>query len=164
MLVDQIKKRSSTDFKEHFMDRWTTIISPTDMVGEIKCELDHIKTKAAGATNDPGRYVLGNKTAQLLYGKQFLNLEKINAIMTLSQAKRSSEEDRNKEAQMEQTEEMTHFEIDEEILPQGDEEYKEIKKLIEVNSKEFIESQHESRDLAPLLGEAKNENSSKRND
>ncbi|GBM35625.1 hypothetical protein AVEN_244513-1 [Araneus ventricosus] len=58
---------------------------------------------------------------------------------------------------------MTHFEIDEEILPQADEEYKEIKKLIEINSKEFIEFQHQSRDLAPLLNEAKTQNSSKPN-
>ncbi|GBM02454.1 hypothetical protein AVEN_76503-1 [Araneus ventricosus] len=49
---------------------------------EIKCELDHIKTKAAVVTNDPGRYVLGNKTAQLFKDKPFLNLEKINAVMT----------------------------------------------------------------------------------
>ncbi|GBM60313.1 hypothetical protein AVEN_108101-1 [Araneus ventricosus] len=41
---------------------------------------------------------------------------------------------------------------------------KDIRKLIEINSKEFIESQHQSRDLAPLLSEAKNENSSKLND
>ncbi|GBM65618.1 hypothetical protein AVEN_164724-1 [Araneus ventricosus] len=59
---------------------------------------------------------------------------------------------------------MTHFEIIEEILPQADEEYKEIKKLVEVDSKEFIESQHKSRDLTPLLNEAKTENSSKPND
>ncbi|GBO43349.1 hypothetical protein AVEN_201490-1 [Araneus ventricosus] len=120
-----------------------------------ECELGHIKTKAAVVTNDPGRYVLGNKTAQLLKDKSFLNLEKINAIMTRSQTKRSSEEDRNKEAEMGQTEEMTHFEIVEEILPQDDEEYKKIKKLIKVNSMDFIESQHQSRDLAPLLSEEK---------
>ncbi|GBN50200.1 hypothetical protein AVEN_35355-1 [Araneus ventricosus] len=83
--------------------------------------------------------------------------------MTRSQAKRSSEEDRNQEAEMEQTEEMAHFETDEEILPQADEESKEIKKLIEVDSKEFIESQHQSRDLDPLLNEGKTENSSKPN-
>ncbi|GBM30919.1 hypothetical protein AVEN_9801-1 [Araneus ventricosus] len=64
---------------------------------------------------------------------------------------------------MEQPEEMTHFEIDEESLLQADEEYKEIKKLIEVDSKEFIESQHQSRDLALLLSEAKTENSRKPN-
>ncbi|GBL98926.1 Retrovirus-related Pol polyprotein from transposon 412 [Araneus ventricosus] len=58
--------------------------------------------------------------------------------MTRSKAKRSREEDRNKEAKMERKEEMTHFEIDGEILPQAD-------------------------DLAPLLSEAKNENSSKPN-
>ncbi|GBO21488.1 hypothetical protein AVEN_205162-1 [Araneus ventricosus] len=83
--------------------------------------------------------------------------------MTRSQTKRSTEEE-NKEAEMEQPEEMTHFEIDEEILPQADEEFKEIKQLVEVDSKEFIESQHQSRDLAPLLNEAKTENSSKPND
>ncbi|GBM55285.1 hypothetical protein AVEN_272354-1 [Araneus ventricosus] len=108
---------------------------------EIKCELGHIKTKAVVVTNDPGRYVLGNKTVQLLKDKSFLNLEKINAIMTRFQAKRSSEEDRNKETEMGLTEKMTHFETDEEILPQYAEEYKEIKKLIEMNSKVFIESQ-----------------------
>ncbi|GBM97372.1 hypothetical protein AVEN_161998-1 [Araneus ventricosus] len=63
---------------------------------EIKCELGHIKTKAAVVTNDPGRYVL---------------------------AKRSIEEDRNKEAEMEQPEEMMRIEIDEDFLPQADEEY-----------------------------------------
>ncbi|GBL76021.1 Retrovirus-related Pol polyprotein from transposon 412 [Araneus ventricosus] len=131
---------------------------------EIKCELGHIKTKAAVVTNDPGRYVLGNKTANLFKDKPFLKLEKINAVMTRSQTKRSTEEDQNKEAEMVQPEEMTHFEIDEEILPQADEEFKEIKQLVEVDSKEFIESQYQSRDLAPLLKEAKTENSSEPND
>ncbi|GBO23945.1 hypothetical protein AVEN_93939-1 [Araneus ventricosus] len=65
--------------------------------------------------------------------KPFLKLKKINAVMTRSQAKRSSEEVQNKETEMEQPEEMTHFEIDEEILPQADEEYKEIKKLVETD-------------------------------
>ncbi|GBO03627.1 hypothetical protein AVEN_40636-1, partial [Araneus ventricosus] len=131
---------------------------------EIKCELGHIKTRAAVVTNNPGRYVLGNKTANLFKDKPFLKLEKINAVMTRSQTKRSTEEDKNKEAEMEQPEEMTHFKIDEEILPQADEEFKVIKQLVEVDSKEFIESQHQSRDLAPLLNEAKTENSSKPND
>ncbi|GBO13746.1 hypothetical protein AVEN_120129-1 [Araneus ventricosus] len=94
---------------------------------EIKCELGHIKTKAAVVTNDPGRYVLGKKTANLFKDKPFLKLEKINAVMTRSQTKISTEEDQNKEAEMEQPEEMTHFEIDEETLPQADEEFKEIK-------------------------------------
>ncbi|GBM65304.1 hypothetical protein AVEN_61631-1 [Araneus ventricosus] len=130
---------------------------------EIKCELGHIKTKAAVFTNYPGRYVLCNKTANIFKDKPFLKLKKINAVMTRSQEKRSSELVQNKETEMEQPEEMTHFEIDEEILPQADEEYKKIKKLVEVDCYEFIESQHQSRDLAPLLNEAKTENSSKLN-
>ncbi|GBM94398.1 hypothetical protein AVEN_266424-1 [Araneus ventricosus] len=69
---------------------------------EINCELGHIRTKAAVVTNDPGRYVLGNKTARLFKDEPFLNLEKVNDVLTQSQAKRSSEEDRRKEPEMEQ--------------------------------------------------------------
>ncbi|GBM33608.1 hypothetical protein AVEN_203656-1 [Araneus ventricosus] len=66
---------------------------------------------------------------------------------------------------MEQADKTSHIEIDEYILPQADEEYKNIKKVIvcEVNSKDFIESQHQSKDLAPLHSEAQNKNSSKPN-
>ncbi|KFM65211.1 Retrovirus-related Pol polyprotein from transposon 412, partial [Stegodyphus mimosarum] len=129
---------------------------------EINCELGHIKTKAAVVTNDPGRYVLGKKSAQLFKDKPFFNLEKVNAVLTRSQVKRSREEDRSRETEMEKLE-LSFIETDEDILPQADEEGKEIKKVINVNSKELIESQHQSRDLASLLSEAKNENSSKTN-
>ncbi|GBN63838.1 hypothetical protein AVEN_88583-1 [Araneus ventricosus] len=44
MLVDEIKKRTSMDFKEHFMDEWTTIISPTEMVKKIEDFEDVRKT------------------------------------------------------------------------------------------------------------------------
>ncbi|GBO42562.1 hypothetical protein AVEN_95937-1 [Araneus ventricosus] len=44
MLVDQIKKRTSMEFKEHFMDEWTTIISPTEMVKKIEDFEDVRKT------------------------------------------------------------------------------------------------------------------------
>ncbi|KFM70773.1 hypothetical protein X975_02843, partial [Stegodyphus mimosarum] len=47
MLVDQIKKRTSPDFKEHFMDfmdEWTTIISHAEMVKKIEDFEDVRKT------------------------------------------------------------------------------------------------------------------------
>ncbi|GBN10427.1 hypothetical protein AVEN_190778-1 [Araneus ventricosus] len=44
MLVDQIKKQTSMEFKEHFMDEWTTIISPTEMVKKIEDFEDVRKT------------------------------------------------------------------------------------------------------------------------
>ncbi|GBM76856.1 hypothetical protein AVEN_3912-1 [Araneus ventricosus] len=44
MSVDQIKKRTSTDFKEHFMDEWATIISPNEMVKKIEDFEDVRKT------------------------------------------------------------------------------------------------------------------------
>ncbi|CAL1268570.1 unnamed protein product [Larinioides sclopetarius] len=126
---------------------------------KIKCELGHIKIKAAVFTNDPGKYVLGNKTAELFKKKTFLELEKVNDFVTRSQVKRSSKENLKRVEKIEQPKEMTQFETDEEILPQADEEYK---KLIEVISKELIESQQQ--DLSPLLNQAKNENSSNPSD
>ncbi|GBM42727.1 hypothetical protein AVEN_219169-1 [Araneus ventricosus] len=95
---------------------------------EINCEFGHIETKDVVVTNDPGRYVSGNKAAQLFKDKPFLNLENANAVFARSQVKRSSEEDRNKNSEVEQPEKMSHIEIDEDILPQVDEEYMEIKK------------------------------------
>ncbi|GBM26384.1 hypothetical protein AVEN_239379-1 [Araneus ventricosus] len=133
-IVDYAKMTGEHVFVKYLLNDHLVCLRLVEV--EIKCELD----------------------------KPFLKFEKINAVLTRSKAKRSSEEDQNKEAEMEQPEETTHFEIDEEILPQAHEEYKEIKKLVEVYSKEFIESQYESRDLAPLLNEAKTENSSKPTD
>ncbi|GBM83634.1 hypothetical protein AVEN_73359-1 [Araneus ventricosus] len=68
------------------------------------------------------------------------SFEQLNYLMLVDQIKK-------------QLEETPHIEIDEDILPQADEEYKEIKKLIEVNSKEFIESQRPSEDFVPMLSE-----------
>ncbi|GBO31203.1 hypothetical protein AVEN_150189-1 [Araneus ventricosus] len=44
MLVGEIKKRISMEFKEQFMDEWTTIISPTEMVKKIADFKDVRKT------------------------------------------------------------------------------------------------------------------------
>ncbi|GBN42172.1 hypothetical protein AVEN_237778-1 [Araneus ventricosus] len=44
MLVNKIKKRTSMEFKEHFMNEWTTIISPTEMVKKIEDFEDVRKT------------------------------------------------------------------------------------------------------------------------
>ncbi|GBM59302.1 hypothetical protein AVEN_60648-1 [Araneus ventricosus] len=55
MLVDQIKKRTSMDFKEHFMDEWTIIISPTEIVNKIEDFEDvrkTIKPKFSAAQTD----------------------------------------------------------------------------------------------------------------
>ncbi|GFU38285.1 retrovirus-related Pol polyprotein from transposon 412, partial [Nephila pilipes] len=86
----------------------------------------------------------------------------VNAVFIRSQTKRATEDQSTKE-EIEQPDEIKDFEIAEEVLLLADEDLS-IKKLIKVNSKEFIEAQHQSRELSPLLSESKNENSNKSND
>ncbi|GFT48080.1 retrovirus-related Pol polyprotein from transposon 412 [Nephila pilipes] len=87
---------------------------------------------------------------------------KVNAVFIRSQTKKTTEDQSPKE-KAEQPEEILDSEIAEEILPLADEDLS-IKELIKVNSKEFIEAQHQSRELSPLLSESRNENSNKSND
>ncbi|GFU51527.1 retrovirus-related Pol polyprotein from transposon 17.6 [Trichonephila clavipes] len=44
MLVDQIKRRSPNEFKEHFLDEWATITSPKKLVEKIE-EFEDAKKK-----------------------------------------------------------------------------------------------------------------------
>lgn len=44
MLVDQIKRRVTSDFKEHFLDEWALIISPTELVNKMEEFEDAKKT------------------------------------------------------------------------------------------------------------------------
>ncbi|KFM73170.1 Retrovirus-related Pol polyprotein from transposon 297, partial [Stegodyphus mimosarum] len=138
ILLLQRFKLSAEKFRQLFNkhQKSTEVCLPLAEV-EINCELGHIKTKAAVVTNDPGRYVLGNKSAEWFKDKPFFNLERVNALLTRSQVKRSREEDRSKETEMEKLEELSFIEIDEDILPQADEEDMEIKRAPDFN-KEFI--------------------------
>ncbi|GFY59414.1 retrovirus-related Pol polyprotein from transposon 17.6 [Trichonephila inaurata madagascariensis] len=44
MLVDQIKRRTPNEFKEHFLHKWATITSPKNLVGKIEEFEDAKKT------------------------------------------------------------------------------------------------------------------------
>ncbi|GBO30025.1 hypothetical protein AVEN_146706-1 [Araneus ventricosus] len=60
MIVDQIKKRTPGDFKEHFLDEWASIISPTELVGKMEEFEDAKKTIMGKPKLDPKAKTTGN--------------------------------------------------------------------------------------------------------
>ncbi|GFV18088.1 retrovirus-related Pol polyprotein from transposon 297 [Trichonephila clavipes] len=125
MVVDQLKKRANASMKDHFLDNWANLKSATQItelfdnyedvrkvkqplspelvclplaVVEISGNFGTVQTKAAvcgNHLNQHGRYLLGNKTAELIKGNlgyNFLPVEILNAVQTRSQVKAAREE------------------------------------------------------------------------
>ncbi|GFU94737.1 retrovirus-related Pol polyprotein from transposon 297 [Trichonephila clavipes] len=118
MVVDQLKKRANASMKDHFLDNWANLKSATQIaelfdnyedvrkpriclplaVVEISGNFGKVQTKAAVCVNhlnQHGRYLLGNKTAELIKGNlgyNFLPVEILNAVQTRSQVKAAREE------------------------------------------------------------------------
>ncbi|GFW67945.1 retrovirus-related Pol polyprotein from transposon 17.6 [Trichonephila clavipes] len=98
MVVDQLKKRANASMKDHFLDNWANLKSATQIAELFDNYEDVRKTKAAvcgNHLNQHGRYLLGNKTAELIKGNlgyNFLPVEILNAVQTRSQVKAAREE------------------------------------------------------------------------
>ncbi|GFS57467.1 retrovirus-related Pol polyprotein from transposon 17.6 [Trichonephila clavipes] len=116
MVVDQVKKRANASMKDHFLDNWANLKSATQ-IAELSDNYEDVRkprislftfggrgnfgtvqTKAAvcgNNLNQHGRYLLGNKTAELIKGNlgyNFLPVEILNAVQTRSQVKAAREE------------------------------------------------------------------------
>ncbi|GFU80721.1 hypothetical protein TNCV_514481 [Trichonephila clavipes] len=84
--------------KDHFLDNWANLKSATQIAELFDNYEDVRKTKAAvcgNHLNQHGRYLLGNKTAELIKGNlgyNFLPVEILNAVQTRSQVKAAREE------------------------------------------------------------------------
>lgn len=121
---------------------------------ELECNLGHIITKAAvlGDSLDQGRYLLGNKTAELL--KQItvdktLEVHMMNAVETRNQKNlRESKVERVVEEAA--PEDNLLLEDEEDILPEVEPEFFG-SDLIKVSPNEFKEAQKRSEDLKPLF-------------
>ena len=129
---------------------------------EIDCTYGHIVTKAAVIRDslDQGRYLLGNRTAELLTeAKQNVHfgMHTINAIQTRSKTKvlesdlsitgsdtSDSEEDHN----------FASGTVDDNILPMADLSFSELE-LMKLSPKEFLDAQMQSEELKLLFKEAK---------
>ncbi|GFX81866.1 retrovirus-related Pol polyprotein from transposon 297 [Trichonephila clavipes] len=121
MVVDQLKKRANASMKDHFLDNWANLKSATQIaelfdnyedvrklspelvclplaVVEISGNFGTVQTKAVvcgNHLNQHGRYLLGNKTAELIKGNlgyNFLPVEILNAVQTRSQVKAARKE------------------------------------------------------------------------
>ncbi|GFR33252.1 retrovirus-related Pol polyprotein from transposon 297 [Trichonephila clavata] len=129
---------------------------------EIDCYWGHVITKAAVVRKqlDQGRYILGNQTIELLesdLGNNSLpRREMVNAIQTRSQRKKEAEQKSTSEAnendEMKLEENLT--EDIENLLPSFKE--KDTMNLIKTNTEEFIKTQQEREELAPLIQKVEN--------
>ncbi|GFY75264.1 hypothetical protein TNIN_472851 [Trichonephila inaurata madagascariensis] len=125
---------------------------------EIDCEWGHVITKAAVVRKqlDQERYILGNRTTELLESDLEHNSlprrEIVNAIQTCSQRKKEAEQNKTSEADKKEEMKLEEnlAEDIENLLPSFTEE-KDTMSLININTDELIKAQQKSEELAPLI-------------
>lgn len=148
---------------QHIFDDHMTCLPVAQI--DVECDLGRVTTKAVviGDTLDQGRYILGNQTANLLKEmneNNKLKPESVNAVVTRSKGK---ELERDKSLLDEQITAESHSEEilidgenqidiieDDEVLPKADLS-DPLKRIVEVDSRTFIEEQQKSKELAPLF-------------
>ncbi|GFR21014.1 retrovirus-related Pol polyprotein from transposon 412 [Trichonephila clavata] len=126
--------------------------------------MGHVITKAAVLRDslDQGRYLLGNKTAALLEDykmQEDVQIHMINAVQTRAQKKILEAENDVQGQYIEQFEELNDNISEDEkkniedVLPMVKEF--SVQNLIKTSAKVFVEEQHQSEPLKPLIAEAK---------
>ncbi|GFY58060.1 retrovirus-related Pol polyprotein from transposon 412 [Trichonephila inaurata madagascariensis] len=131
---------------------------------ELDCEMGHVITKAAVLRDslDQGRYLLGNKTAAFLEDyktKKDVQMHVINAVQTRAQKKLLEVENEVQGQSIEQFDEELNDDLSEdekktiEVLPVVKE--LSVQDLIKTSPKVFVEEQHKSEQLKPLITDAK---------
>ncbi|GBN16145.1 hypothetical protein AVEN_222508-1 [Araneus ventricosus] len=147
---------------KHIFDDHMTCLPVAQI--DVECDLGRVTTKAVVEDKlDQGRYILGNQTADLL--KQItesskLNSEIVNAVVTRSKGRKLGndesllEEQVNTEIYDEEIlgdgENQAECMVNDEVLPKTDLS-DPLKKLIEVDSSNFIGEQQKSKELALLF-------------
>ncbi|GBN95052.1 Retrovirus-related Pol polyprotein from transposon 17.6 [Araneus ventricosus] len=148
---------------KHIFDDHMTCLPVAQI--DVECDLGRVTTKAVVVEDklDQGRYILGNQTADLL--KQItesskLNSEIVNAVVTRSKGRKLEndkgllEEQINTEIYDEDIlgdgENQAECMVNDEVLPKTDLS-DPLKKLIEVDSSNFIGEQQKSKELALLF-------------
>ncbi|GFT89833.1 retrovirus-related Pol polyprotein from transposon 297 [Trichonephila clavipes] len=184
MVVDQLKKRANASMKDHFLDNWANLKSATQIaelfdnyedvrspelvclplaVVEISGNFGTVQTKAAvcgNHLNQHGRYLLGNKTAELIKGNlgyNFLPVEILNAVQTRSQVKAAREErgiDSGDAKKGEDEVIIVSSDAEDEILIPALQEYVPELALLRVTRENLINAQKNSEEIKPLYEQA----------
>ncbi|GFW19449.1 CCHC-type domain-containing protein [Trichonephila clavipes] len=184
MVVDQLKKRANASMKDHFLDNWANLKSATQIAelfdnyedvrkprislftfggrGNFR-NFGTVQTKAAvcgNHLNQHGRYLLGNKTAELIKGNlgyNFLPVEILNAVQTRSQVKAAREErgiDSGDAKKGEDEVIIVSSDAEDEILIPALQEYVPELALLRVTRENLINAQKIARRLNPLYEQA----------
>ncbi|GFY46001.1 retrovirus-related Pol polyprotein from transposon 412 [Trichonephila inaurata madagascariensis] len=132
---------------------------------ELDCEMGHVITKAAVLRDslDQGRYLMGNKTTAFLEDyktKEDVQMHMINVMQTRAQKKLLEVENEVQGQSIEQFDEELNDDLSEdekksieEVLPVVKE--LSVQDLIKTSPKVFVEEQHKSEQLKPLIADAK---------
>ncbi|GFS75850.1 integrase catalytic domain-containing protein [Trichonephila clavipes] len=144
--------------KDHFLDNWANLKSATQIAELFDNYEDVRKTKAAvcgNHLNQHGRYLLGNKTAELIKGNlgyNFLPVEILNAVQTRSQVKAAREErgiDSGDAKKGEDEVIIVSSDAEDEILIPALQEYVPELALLRVTQENLINAQKIARRLNP---------------
>ncbi|GBN69290.1 hypothetical protein AVEN_147376-1 [Araneus ventricosus] len=148
---------------KHIFDDHMTCLPVAQI--DVECDLGRVTTKAVVVEDklDQGRYILVNQTADLLKEineSSKLHSEIVNAVVTGSKGRKLEndkgllEEQINTEIYDEEIlgygENQAECMVNDEVLPKADLS-DSLKKLIEVDSSNFIEEQQKSKELALLF-------------
>ncbi|GFS98355.1 retrovirus-related Pol polyprotein from transposon 297 [Trichonephila clavipes] len=181
MVVDQLKKRANASMKDHFLDNWANLKSATQ-IAELfdnyedvrkprislftfggRGNFGTVQTKAVvcgNHLNQHGRYLLGNKTAELIKGNlgyNFLPVEILNAVQTRSQVKAAREErgiDSGDAKKGEDEVIIVSSDAEDEILIPALQEYVPELALLRVTRENLINAQKNSEEIKSLYEQA----------
>ncbi|GFS58356.1 gypsy retrotransposon integrase-like protein 1 [Trichonephila clavipes] len=184
MVVDQLKKRANASMKDHFLDNWANLKSAIQ-IAELFDNYEDVRkprislftfggrgnfgnfgtvqTKAAvcgNHLNQHGRYLLGNKTAELIKGNlgyNFQPVEILNAVQTRSQVKAAREErgiDSGDAKKGEDEVIIVSSDAEDEILIPALQEYVPELALLRVTRENLINAQKNNEEIKSLYEQA----------
>ncbi|GFT87137.1 retrovirus-related Pol polyprotein from transposon 297 [Trichonephila clavipes] len=181
MVVDQLKKRANASMKDYFLDNWANLKSVTQ-IAELfdnyedvrkprislftfgsRGNFGTVQTKAAvcgNHLNQHGRYLLGNKTAEIIKGNlgyNFLPVEILIAVQTRSHVKAAREErgiDSDDAKKGEDEAIIVSSDAEDEILIPALQEYVPELALLRVTRENLINAQKNSEKIKSLYEQA----------
>ncbi|GFS51123.1 retrovirus-related Pol polyprotein from transposon 297 [Trichonephila clavipes] len=169
IVVDQFKKCANASMKDHFLDNWANLKSATQIAKLFDNYINPAKyinpslslvAVCGNHLNQHGRYLLGNKTAELIKGNlgyNFLPVEILNAVQTRSQVKAAREERGRDSGDSKKGEDeaiIVSLGAEDEILIPALQEYVPELVLLRVTRENLINAQKNSEEIKPLYEQA----------
>ncbi|GFT56446.1 retrovirus-related Pol polyprotein from transposon 17.6 [Trichonephila clavipes] len=159
--LNNIEGNENPDFLNSYTTKGSVNGHEIDILRDTGATIDLTKTAVCGNhLNQHGRYLLGNKTAELIKGNlgyNFLPVEILNAVQTRSQVKAAREErgiDSGDAKKGEDEVIIVSSDAEDEILIPALQEYVPELALLRVTQENLINAQKNSEEIKPLYEQA----------